>query len=141
GDDLDPFELQRLLPVFAPQVGHHGDERAGDGEAGLDGIVHLEDLQIELAPEEVKDLRDVGDVAPAQLDAVAAGDELEDAPPEIRTLFSHESGGPLVRVEDVPGIAKQTSQSARADHAQARAGLRVEEVVLHVHRGEAAVLD
>src|SRR5256885_15656899 len=92
-----------LLPVLAPQVGHHGDERAGDGEAGLDGIVHLEDLQLELAPEEVKDLGDVGDVAPAQLDAVPARDELEDASPEIRTLFGHQSGGPLVGVEDVPG--------------------------------------
>src|SRR5437867_13204030 len=76
-----------LLPVLAPQVGHHGDERAGDGEAWLDGIVHLEDLQIELTPEPVKNLRDARHVAPAQLDAVPARDELEDAPPEIRTLL------------------------------------------------------
>ena len=43
-----------LLPVLAPQVGHHGDERAGDGEAGLDRIVDLEDVEIELAPETLR---------------------------------------------------------------------------------------
>jgi len=91
--------------------------------------------------EEMEHLGDLRDLAPAQLDVMAAGDELEDAPPEVGAVLDHRPGGALVRVEDVPGIAKQRSQSARPDHAQPHAGLRVEEIVLHVHRGEAAVLD
>ena len=72
---------------------------------------------------------------------MAAGDEPQDAPPEVRAVLDHHPGGPLLCVEDLPGVAEERAQAAGADDAEAQAGLRVEEIVLHVHRGETAVLD